>query len=287
MGKHRVLYVFCMMFLSCSVVSVHTGQKVHEIGSFNGGLVRIKASQRFELIHHQPLLPNQEVPTDLKSTYPGKEIDIYIDDEELCMAAIQFSSVIDSNGTGSMNATVETVPCAAERTVAPSFKQSRFRRQPLNRPESDKTGVKASKSPDELPLGWQLSRAELYRTMIGEKVGIWLKSMTTKLRSGLEGSTKSLLAVMLLVFGFQTVEAREIPKVNGQINEIYEDQFGRVFVIGEFTSVGETPARNIAVWKNGHWYSLGSGTDGVINDIEVTPGGGVVIVGEFRTAGVG
>jgi len=98
---------------------------------------------------------------------------------------------------------------------------------------------------------------------------------------------RSLLAVFVLQTLFLTsVQAESnTPLVDGKVKVVHEDQYGRIFIGGEFTSVNGIPARNIAVWENGIWNNLGTGADDVVNAIEVADDGRVFIGGNFKAVG--
>ncbi|WP_205502153.1 T9SS type A sorting domain-containing protein [Rufibacter psychrotolerans] len=70
---------------------------------------------------------------------------------------------------------------------------------------------------------------------------------------------------------------------DGHIRKALEAE-GKLYVIGQFTSIGNTVARNIAMWDGQTWHALGSGTNLPITDL-VWHRGELYIGGNFSEAG--
>lgn len=101
-------------------------------------------------------------------------------------------------------------------------------------------------------------------------------------------ATAAMILVLLIIPLVNLASARaawSIPPVDGDVEKIYADKFGRVFMVGEFSRVNGLPAQNVAMWANGKWRNLGSGTDGIVHDVAVAEDGRIFIGGDFRTAG--
>lgn len=72
---------------------------------------------------------------------------------------------------------------------------------------------------------------------------------------------------------------------NGRVKKITPHPWGtKLFIAGEFTELDDLPCLNIGVYENNQLTCLGSGVDGIINDIVPTLDG-VYIVGEFEHNG--
>jgi hypothetical protein len=58
-----------------------------------------------------------------------------------------------------------------------------------------------------------------------------------------------------------------------------------LYVGGEFTTAGGSPARNVALWDGGEWVPLGSGLDNRVASLAVNESGDLYAAGNFTTAG--
>ncbi len=60
---------------------------------------------------------------------------------------------------------------------------------------------------------------------------------------------------------------------------------GSVYVGGEFTEAGGTPANGVARWDGAAWHALGDGVDGEVHALAFGPDGTLYVGGNFDTAG--
>src|SRR5690606_32420566 len=60
---------------------------------------------------------------------------------------------------------------------------------------------------------------------------------------------------------------------------------GSVYVGGEFTEAGGTPANGVAWWDGAAWHALGDGVDGEVHALAFGPDGTLYVGGNFDTAG--
>jgi trimeric autotransporter adhesin len=63
------------------------------------------------------------------------------------------------------------------------------------------------------------------------------------------------------------------------------DQAGLLCIGGEFTSVSNIPAHNIACWDGGSWYPLGVGVNERVFALAFDPIGELYAAGYFTEAG--
>ncbi|MEO8616481.1 MAG: hypothetical protein ABI600_15160 [Luteolibacter sp.] len=75
------------------------------------------------------------------------------------------------------------------------------------------------------------------------------------------------------------------PGTNGAIRVIMPDNFGNIYVGGEFTIAGDIAASRIAKWNGTNWTALGVGLNGSVYAIEIDSSGNVYAGGGFTTAG--
>ncbi len=59
---------------------------------------------------------------------------------------------------------------------------------------------------------------------------------------------------------------------------------GDAIVGGQFTSVGDLPASNIAIWDGTRWSALGAGVNGSVDAIVELPNGDLIVGGDFTLA---
>lgn len=112
---------------------------------------------------------------------------------------------------------------------------------------------------------------------------------TLRVTTGAVASTALIIFTVLLVVPLVNSKsvgaAWGVSEVDGVVERFYADKFGRAYIGGEFTRINDQPASNIAVWEDGNWRNLSTGTDGIVRDIEVSDDGRVYIAGDFETAG--
>lgn len=74
-------------------------------------------------------------------------------------------------------------------------------------------------------------------------------------------------------------------RTSGAVNAIESDGNGNVYIGGQFISVENTSAFNIARWNGNNWTNLGNGINGTVNAITTTSNGDVYIGGSFTQIG--
>jgi len=77
-------------------------------------------------------------------------------------------------------------------------------------------------------------------------------------------------------------------QLEGEAPAVYDmavDQDGRLCIGGEFTSVNNVPAKQIACWDGKSWYALGDGVNERVFALAFDPGGELYAAGYFSEAG--
>ena len=72
--------------------------------------------------------------------------------------------------------------------------------------------------------------------------------------------------------------------VDGEVHATAVDDYGNLYIGGEFTIAGEVFATNIAKWDGSRWSALGSGIDGNVVALLVS-GSDLYAAGWFTNAG--
>jgi hypothetical protein len=73
--------------------------------------------------------------------------------------------------------------------------------------------------------------------------------------------------------------------INNKVSAIVEDDSGRIYIGGQFDSVGNIKANYIAFWNGANWKTLGNGTNGKINALAIDKIGNLIAGGQFDSAG--
>ncbi len=112
---------------------------------------------------------------------------------------------------------------------------------------------------------------------------------TLRVPSGAAASIAMMVLMVLLIVPWLNLKtaaaARGVSEVDGVVERFYTDKFGRAFMGGDFTRVNDQSVSNITVWEEGIWRNLGTGTDGIVRDIEVSDDGHVYIAGDLLVVG--
>lgn len=70
----------------------------------------------------------------------------------------------------------------------------------------------------------------------------------------------------------------------GMLYSVKISSSGDIYVGGSFSTINGVPANNIAVYRDGSWYSLGSGCNSTVNEMLLV-GTDLYVVGSFTSAG--
>jgi hypothetical protein len=71
----------------------------------------------------------------------------------------------------------------------------------------------------------------------------------------------------------------------GPVSVLAGDGHGNLYAGGEFTTIGEVRANNIARWDGSRWSALGGGTNGGVSALAFDEAGNLYVGGYFTTAG--
>jgi hypothetical protein len=63
------------------------------------------------------------------------------------------------------------------------------------------------------------------------------------------------------------------------------DQNGNLYIAGNFTNVGDANGDYITMWDGAAFNSLGTGMNGIVHDLALTPNGDIIATGNFTLAG--
>lgn len=73
--------------------------------------------------------------------------------------------------------------------------------------------------------------------------------------------------------------------IRGTVRKMVEDSQGNLYIIGDFQSIGNLAANQIAMWDGTQWSNLGGGVNGEINAILIDPNDNVIVGGDFTSIG--